>query len=55
MKIENKKVELPESARGRIARAHLYMEESYSRYKMSKAQKQPMDTWDKMYSVYNRV
>ena len=51
MKIENKKAEPPESDRGRIARTYLYMEESYSRYNMSKAQRQLMDTWDKMYSV----
>jgi len=38
-KNENKKVESPESARGRIARTYLYMENAYSHYKMSKAQK----------------
>lgn len=51
MKIENKKAEPPESARGRIARTYLYMEDSYSRYKMSKSQKQLMNAWDKMYPV----
>jgi len=51
MKIENKKAEPPESSRGRIARTYLYMEESYSRYKMSKSQKQLMNAWDKMYPV----
>jgi deoxyribonuclease-1 len=43
MKIENRKVEPPESARGRIARTYLYMDETYSRYSMSKQQKQLMN------------
>ena len=51
MKIENKKAEPPESARGRIARTYLYMEDTYSRYKMSSQQKQLMNAWDKMYPV----
>lgn len=51
MKIENKKAKPPESSRGRIARTYLYMEDSYSRYKMSKSQKQLMNAWDKMYPV----
>ena len=51
MKIENKKAEPPEPARGKIARTYLYMEESYSRYKMSKSQKQLMNAWDKIYPV----
>ena len=51
MKIADKKAEPPESARGRIARTYLYMDETYKRYKMSKAQKQLMNAWDKMYPV----
>ncbi len=51
MKITNRKAEPPASARGRIARTYLYMEETYSRYKMSNAQKQLMNAWDKTYPV----
>ncbi len=51
MKIENRKAEPPERARGQIARTYLYMEETYKRYSMSKAQRQLMNAWDKMYPV----
>jgi len=51
MKIDNKKAEPPELARGRIARTYLYMDETYPRYNMSKSQKQLMNAWDKMYPV----
>ena len=51
MKIENRKVEPPESARGEIARTYLYMENTYKRYSMSKSQRQLMNAWDKMYPV----
>lgn len=51
MKINNKKAEPPVEARGRIARTYLYMDDTYSRYSMSKSQKQLMSAWDKMYPV----
>jgi len=51
MKIQNKKAEPPEKARGQIARTYMYMTESYSRYNMSRQQKQLMTAWDKMYPV----
>ncbi|WP_155866769.1 endonuclease [Colwellia sp. PAMC 21821] len=51
MKIENRKAEPPEAARGKIARTYLYMEDTYKRYNMSKAQRQLMTAWDKMYPV----
>jgi deoxyribonuclease-1 len=51
MKIENRKAEPPEAARGRIARTYLYMEHTYPRYKMSKQQRQLMNAWDNMYPV----
>ncbi|WP_236559827.1 endonuclease [Colwellia sp. 20A7] len=51
MKIENRKAEPPENSRGRIARTYLYMEDTYKRYNMSKAQRQLMTAWDKMYPV----
>jgi len=51
MKIDNRKVEPPEIARGKIARTYLYMDEVYMRYSMSKSQRQLMTSWDKMYPV----
>lgn len=51
MKIDNRKAEPPVSARGRIARTYLYMDETYGRYSMSKQQKQLMTAWDKTYPV----
>jgi deoxyribonuclease-1 len=51
MKIDNRKAEPPVSARGRIARTYLYMEGAYNRYSMSKAQRQLMNSWDRMYPV----
>ena len=54
MKIENRKAEPPKRARGQIARTYLYMEETYKRYSMSKAQRQLMNAWDKMYPVSDR-
>jgi deoxyribonuclease-1 len=51
MKIENRKAEPPEMARGRIARTYLYMDDAYERYSMSKSQRKLMAAWDKMYPV----
>lgn len=51
MKIADSKAEPPESARGRIARTYLYMDDSYKRYKMSRAQRKLMQAWDKLYPV----
>ncbi|MCF7498013.1 endonuclease [Vibrio sp. L5-1] len=51
MKISERKVEPPMSARGRIARTYLYMEETYARYNMSKQQRQLMMAWDKQFPV----
>lgn len=51
MKIENRKAEPPERSRGKIARTYLYMESAYKRYRMSKAQRQLMNAWDKMYPI----
>jgi deoxyribonuclease-1 len=51
MVIDNRKAQPPEMARGRIARAYMYMEAVYPRYKMSKAQKQLMNAWDKQYPI----
>lgn len=51
MKIDNRKVEPPEMARGQIARTYMYMEDTYKRYSMSKSQRQLMNAWDKVYHV----
>ena len=51
MKIDSRKAEPPVAARGRIARTYLYMDQTYSRYSMSKAQRQLMTAWDKQYPV----
>jgi len=51
MKIDNRKAEPPEAARGRIARTYLYMDGAYKRYSMSKSQRQLMNAWDKIYPV----
>ncbi|WP_158147790.1 endonuclease [Vibrio fluvialis] len=51
MRIEDRKVQPPEQARGRIARAYLYMDAVYPTYSMSRAQRQLMQAWDKQYPV----
>lgn len=51
MKIEGSKAEPPESARGRIARSYLYMDQAYSKYRMSRQQRQLMEAWDKQFPV----
>lgn len=50
-KVDNRKVEPPKQARGRIARTYLYMEATYPRYKMSTAQRKLMEAWNDMYPV----
>ncbi len=52
VKINNKKVEVPEHSRGKIARAYLYMEANYKSYTMSKQQRKLMLAWDKQYPVH---
>lgn len=49
MRIDKKKAQPPKEARGRIARAYLYMENAYSRYKMSSSQRKLMQAWHKTY------
>lgn len=51
MKIENKKAEPPISSRGVIARTYLYMDATYSNYKMSRQQRQLMTAWHVSYPV----
>lgn len=51
MKISGNKAEPPIRARGQIARTYFYMQDSYSRYRMSRQQEQLMQAWDKQYPV----
>ena len=51
MKIDGRLAEPPEYTRGAIARTSLYMEDAYSVYKMSGAQRKLMQAWDKMHPV----
>ncbi len=51
MKIENKMVEPPIKSRGKIARAYLYMEETYAEFTMPYAQKELMLMWSKEHPV----
>ena len=53
MVIDSKKAEPPIRARGRIARTYMYMDQTYSRYSMSKAQRKLMTAWDKQFPVSN--
>lgn len=51
MQIQDNKAQPPEKSRGMIARAYLYMDFTYPRYKMSKAQRMLMTAWDKQFLV----
>lgn len=51
MRIDNRKAQPPERARGRIARTYKYMNATYPQYSMSKQQRKLMDAWSKMYPV----
>lgn len=51
MRIEGKKAQPPERARGRIARTYMYMDMVYPKYSMSKQQRNLMDAWDKQYPI----
>lgn len=51
MKIDNRKVEPPASARGRIARTYMYMDLTYKKFNMSRKTRQLMTAWDKQYPV----
>lgn len=50
IKINNKSVQPPNYARGQIARAYLYMESAYPRYKIGR-QKRELQAWHKRYPV----
>jgi deoxyribonuclease-1 len=46
MRIDSRKAQPPKSARGIIAKTYMYMEQVYSKYKMSKHQRQLIVVWD---------
>ena len=48
---QNHRAEPPEAARGQLARAALYMDDSYPRYNLSRQQKQLFESWNRMYPV----
>lgn len=50
IKIKNKSVQPPNYARGKIARAYLYMESVYPNYKIGR-QKRELQAWHKRYPV----
>ena len=50
-KIDHRVAEPPKAARGRIARAYLYMDSAYLEYSMSDKQRKLMLAWDKLYPV----
>lgn len=47
----NRRAQPPERARGQIARAYLYMDAVYPKYKMSSQQRKLMSAWDTLYPV----
>ena len=51
MIIDSRKAQPPEIARGKIARAYLYMDQTYSKYSMSKQQKKLMNLWNGQYPI----
>ncbi|MDO6685751.1 MULTISPECIES: endonuclease [unclassified Agarivorans] len=51
MRIESRKAQPPEIARGPIARSYLYMDVTYKRFSMSSSQRKLMHAWDKQYPV----
>ena len=50
-KVDGKRFEPPDRAKGQAARAALYMADSYPKYRLSRQQLQLFEAWDKMYSV----
>lgn len=50
-KVDGKRFEPPDRAKGQVARAALYMADSYPMYRLSRQQQQLFEAWDKMYSV----
>lgn len=51
MKITKNGVEPPDESKGRVARASLYMADSYQRYRISNQQLQLFNAWNKQFPV----
>jgi len=49
--VRGRRAEPPDSAKGALARSALYMDESYQRYSLSRAQRRLMEAWDRMHPV----
>lgn len=50
-KVDGKRFEPPDRAKGQVARAALYMADSYPKYRLSRQQQQLFEAWDKMFPV----
>lgn len=50
-KIEGKEFEPPDRAKGQVARATLYMESRYKRFRLSRRQRQLFTSWNRMFPV----
>ena len=50
-KVDGNRFEPPDRAKGQVARAALYMADSYPKYRLSRQQQQLFEAWDKMHSV----
>lgn len=50
-KVDGNRFEPPDRAKGQVARAALYMADSYPKYRLSRQQQQLFEAWDKMFPV----
>lgn len=50
-KMEGNRFEPPDRAKGQVARAAMYMQANYPKYRLSRQQTQLFDAWDKMFPV----
>lgn len=50
-KVDGKRFEPPDKAKGQVARASLYMADSYPKYRLNRQQQQLFEAWDKMFPV----
>lgn len=50
-KVDANRFEPPDRAKGQVARAALYMDASYPRYRLSKQQARLFEAWDRMFPV----
>ena len=50
-KVDGNRFEPPERAKGQVARAALYMADSYPKYRLSSQQQKLFEAWDKMFPV----